>query len=72
MNIFRSSIALSTAMGIEVMSLDKKLPFSIPDLKATDVKPIVRTGPEVWSWGYTIDEDKESRELCRWEGGPAI
>ena len=39
-NLFRSSIALSTAKGIEVMSLDKKFPFSIPDLKAPDVKPI--------------------------------
>ena len=41
-NVFRSSIALSTAMGIEVISLDKKVPFSIPDLKAPDVKHIAK------------------------------
>ncbi len=32
----------------------------------------VRTGLEVIVIGVFIDEDKESRELCRWEGGPAI
>ena len=32
-NLFHSSLAVSTAKGIEVMTLDKKLPFSIPDLK---------------------------------------
>lgn len=32
-NLFHSSLAIATARGIEVMTLDKKLPFSIPDLK---------------------------------------
>ena len=33
LNLFHSSIAISSARGIEVMTLDKKLPISIPDLK---------------------------------------
>ena len=41
-NLFHSSLAISTARGIEVMSLDKKVPFSIPDLKAADVASIAQ------------------------------
>jgi hypothetical protein len=36
-NLFHSSLAISTARGIEVLTLDKKLPMSIPDLKPPDV-----------------------------------
>jgi hypothetical protein len=39
-NLFHSSLAISTARGIEVMTLDKKVPFSIPDLKAPEVASI--------------------------------
>ena len=33
LNLFHSSIAIASQRGIEVMTLDKKLPISIPDLK---------------------------------------
>lgn len=32
-NLFHSSLAIATTKGIEVLTLDKKVPFSIPDLK---------------------------------------
>ena len=32
-NLFHSSLAIATTKGIEVLTLDKKFPFSIPDLK---------------------------------------
>ena len=32
-NLFSSSLAIATAKGFEVLTLDKKLPLSIPDLK---------------------------------------
>ena len=32
-NLFQSSLAIATAKGFEVMTLDKKVPLSIPDLK---------------------------------------
>lgn len=41
-NLFQSSLAISTARGIEVMTLDKKVPFSIPDLKGPDVAIIAQ------------------------------
>ena len=40
LNLFHSSIAISTAKGIEVMNLDKKLPISVPDLKPPDCASI--------------------------------
>lgn len=39
-NLFHTSIAISTARGVEVMTLDKKVPLSIPDLKAPDCASI--------------------------------
>jgi hypothetical protein len=33
MNLFHSYIAISTSKGFELMTLDKKVPMSIPDLK---------------------------------------
>lgn len=39
-NLFQSSLAISTARGVEVMTLDKKVPFSIPDLKAPECSSI--------------------------------
>lgn len=33
LNLFHSSLAIATARGIEVLTLDKKVPFSVPDLK---------------------------------------
>ena len=40
MNLFDKSLAVSTERGIEVLTLDKKQPFSIPDLRATEVASI--------------------------------
>ena len=39
-NLFQTSLAVSTARGIEVLTLDKKVPFSIPDLKPPAVASI--------------------------------
>ncbi|MCJ1286136.1 hypothetical protein MMC26_005479 [Xylographa opegraphella] len=39
-NLFHSSLAVATTKGFEVMALDKKVPFSIPDLKSPDVASI--------------------------------
>lgn len=33
-NLFHSSLAISTSRGVEVMTLDKKVPFSVPILRA--------------------------------------
>lgn len=35
-NLFQNSLAIATARGLEVMTLDKKVPFSIPDLRAPE------------------------------------
>ncbi|KAH8816897.1 rhoGEF protein-like protein [Xylogone sp. PMI_703] len=39
-NLFHSYIAISTAKGFELMTLDKKLPMSIPDLKNPSIASI--------------------------------
>ena len=39
-NLFLTSVAISTAKGIEILTLDKKLPLSIPDLKPPEVASI--------------------------------
>lgn len=39
-DLFHTSIAISTARGVEVMTLDKKVPLSIPDLKPPDCASI--------------------------------
>jgi hypothetical protein len=39
-NLFHSSLAVSTAKGFEVLTLDKKQPWSVPDLKQPDVATI--------------------------------
>ncbi|KAH8726480.1 CNH domain-containing protein [Phaeosphaeriaceae sp. PMI808] len=39
-NLFHSSLAVSTAKGFEVLTLDKKQPWSVPDLKAQHVATI--------------------------------
>lgn len=39
-NLFHSSLAIATAKGFEVMTLDKKIPISIPDLKSPDCASI--------------------------------
>ena len=39
-NLFQSSLAIATARGFEVMTLDKKVPLSIPDLKPPDCASI--------------------------------
>lgn len=39
-NPFSSSLAIATARGFEVLTLDKKIPFSIPDLKPPDCASI--------------------------------
>ncbi|KAL6718716.1 Rho guanine nucleotide exchange factor [Lecanora helva] len=41
-NLFHSSLAISTARGVEVLTLDKKVPFSIPDLKQPDTASIAQ------------------------------
>lgn len=39
-NLFHSSLAVSTARGFEVMTLDKKLPHTVPDLREQHVQNI--------------------------------
>ncbi|KAI9822184.1 MAG: hypothetical protein M1826_000538 [Phylliscum demangeonii] len=39
-NVFRSYFANATARGFEVLNLDKKQPYAVPDLKAPDVATI--------------------------------
>jgi len=39
-NLFHSSLAISTSKGFEVMTLDKKQPWSVPDLKQPHVATI--------------------------------
>lgn len=39
-NIFHSSLAISTQRGFEILTLDKKQPISIPDLEASHVQVI--------------------------------
>ncbi|KAF1919400.1 CNH domain-containing protein [Ampelomyces quisqualis] len=39
-NLFHSSLAVSTAKGFEVLTLDKKQPWSVPDLKQSHVATI--------------------------------
>ncbi|KAL6711640.1 Rho guanine nucleotide exchange factor [Coniothyrium glycines] len=39
-NLFHSSLAISTAKGFEVLNLDKKQPWSVPDLKQPHVATI--------------------------------
>ncbi|KAF2721096.1 hypothetical protein K431DRAFT_76270 [Polychaeton citri CBS 116435] len=39
-NLFHSSLAVSTARGFEVLTLDKKQPWTVPDLKAPHVQDI--------------------------------
>ena len=40
LNLFHSSLAISTVRGFEVMTLDKKTPISVPDLRAPEVATI--------------------------------
>jgi hypothetical protein len=40
MNMFHSSLAVSTQKGFEILTLDKKQPISIPDLEAPHVQAI--------------------------------
>ena len=40
MNLFRSSIAISAAKGMEVLTLDRKTPFAIPDLQGPQFERI--------------------------------
>lgn len=39
-NLFHSSLAIQTSKGFEVMTLDKKLAWSVPELKASHVSLI--------------------------------
>ena len=41
-NLFQSSLGISTARGIEILTLDKKVPISIPDLKPPEVASIAQ------------------------------
>ena len=41
-NLFQTTLAIATAKGIEVMTLDKKLPLSIPDLKPPECASIAQ------------------------------
>ena len=40
LNLFHSSLAVSTARGFEVLTLDKKVPHSVPDLQRQEVQNI--------------------------------
>ncbi|THZ15375.1 hypothetical protein D6C91_06842 [Aureobasidium pullulans] len=42
MNLFHSSLAISSDKGFEVLTLDKKQPWSVPDWKAPEVSNILR------------------------------
>ena len=42
MNLFQSSLSVSTARGFEVLTLDKKQPWSVPDLNAEHVQNIAQ------------------------------
>lgn len=42
-NLFHSSLAISTAKGFEVLTLDKKQPWSVPDLKQSHVAEIAKS-----------------------------
>lgn len=42
MNLFHSSLAVSTARGFEVLTLDKKQPWTVPELKAEHVQNIAQ------------------------------
>ncbi|KAH0324761.1 hypothetical protein KCU74_g7816, partial [Aureobasidium melanogenum] len=42
MNLFHSSLAISSDKGFEVLTLDKKQPWSVPDWKAPEVGNILR------------------------------
>ena len=39
-NIFHSSLAIATARGFEIITLDKKVPMTIPDLRGPEVATI--------------------------------
>ena len=41
-NLFQTSVAVSSARGIEVLTLDKKITLSIPDLRLSEVAPIAQ------------------------------
>ena len=41
-NLFQSTLSIATAKGIEVMTLDKKVPLSIPDLKPPECASIAQ------------------------------
>ena len=42
-NLFQSSLAVSTSKGFEVLTLDKKQTFSVPDLKSPEVAGVAAT-----------------------------
>ena len=42
MDLFHSSLAVSTARGFEVLTLDKKQPWSVPDLRPAEVQNIAQ------------------------------
>ena len=41
-NLFQTSVAVSSVRGIEVLTLDKKVTLSIPDLRQPEVAPIAQ------------------------------
>ncbi len=59
LNLFHSSLAISTARGIEVLTLDKKLPLSIPDTKAPHVSTIAARIKELKPLGMFRLSDSE-------------
>nr|POF22339.1 rho1 guanine nucleotide exchange factor 3 [Quercus suber] len=42
MNVFHSSLAVSTARGFEVLTLDKKVAYTVPELKSPEVQLIAQ------------------------------
>lgn len=42
MNLFHSSLAVSTARGFEVLTLDKKVAYTVPELKSPEVQAIAQ------------------------------
>jgi hypothetical protein len=58
-NLFHSSLAVSTAKGFEVLTLDKKQPWSVPDLKQSHVATIAARLAEQHPLGMFRLSDQE-------------
>ncbi|EON65706.1 hypothetical protein W97_04945 [Coniosporium apollinis CBS 100218] len=69
LNLFHSSLAVSTAKGsFEVLTLDKKQPWSVPDLKAPHVAQIAaRLQGQATLGMFRLSEGESGEFLCVFE-----